>query len=245
MLRKDIKKALSRSLDPAEIAKFDTMATEWRNPTGAYHVIHAFNAARLGWLFKVLAPGKSMHLLDVGCATGLVSEAFARQGVRVKGIDASERNITLARTCARRAGLPITYAVATPEDIATATPATYSHVLALEVVEHVADANLFLDAVFRCAKPGGTVVIATLNRTWRSWLLGIIMAEYILGWLPRHTHAWHKFVKPQDIDTLAATHGFTCVAHTGFTFHPLRWRWVPVHSRAVNYINVYQSSPQA
>lgn len=241
MLRKDTKRLLAASVSPEQSAKFNVMATEWRNPHGAFKVVHAFNAARLQWLFNALnLPQTPQNVLDVGCATGLVAEAFAQQGHTVMGIDVAERNILLARTCAANAGLGITYTLAAPEDLAATTPQTYNIVLALEVVEHVENLESFLNAVFRCAHPQGTVVIATLNRTWQSWLIGIVVAEYVLRWLPKGTHSWQHFVTPAQLAKAAAQHGFQPVAQTGFTFNPLRWRWQTTSSLAVNYMQLFK-----
>ncbi len=242
MLRKDTKRLLPSSVKATEAAKFNAMAAEWRNPSGAFKVVHAFNATRLEWLFKKLESTlrHQQKVLDVGCATGLVSEAFAQRGHTVKGIDVAERNITIARTCAQKAGLTIDYQLEAPEETAATTPAAYDIVLALEVVEHVEDLEAFLDAVFRCVTPQGTVVLATLNRTWLSWVIGIVMAEYVLRWLPKGTHSWHHFVTPKQLDAAAARHSLSCVAQTGITFNPIRWRWQTTRSLAVNYMKLYR-----
>lgn len=244
MLRKDTRRGFSPSHDLAEIAKFDAMAAAWRDPDGAYRVVHAFNRARVTWLTGVLeclvGPMATTHprLLDVGCATGLVSEAMAVRGAQVTGIDAAARNVALAQACAAKAGLAVDYRVALPEELAGEG---YRIVLALEVVEHVLDKDAFLRAVFACAAQDGVVAIATLNRTLLSWLIGIVMAEYVLRWLPKGTHDWRSFVKPSEIDRIAAASGYGRVAETGFTFNPLRWRWQTVKSLSVNYMLVYQS----
>ena len=241
MLRKDIPRTFTPSLDPAEVARFNALAAQWRNPDGVFRAVHAFNRARVAWLVRSLGPlaPAERKIIDVGCATGLVSEELARLGGEVTGIDASERNIAIAQTCAREAGLDITYEVATPEKMAGDKPCHYTHALALEVVEHVADVTAFLDGVFGCVRPDGRVVVATLNRTWRSWLLGIVLAEYVLKWLPRGTHEWARFVTPQELDRIAARHGFVREVQTGLIFNPFAWRWTTMRSLAVNYMIVY------
>lgn len=238
MLRKDLHKPFTSSADPREIAKFNATAAEWRSPTGAYRVVHAFNAMRLNWLFKTI--GQPSTLLDAGCATGLVSEAFCRRGTFVTGIDVAERNIQIARQCAHQSGLDIDYRLATPEETAALQPQHFDAVLALEVAEHVQNLDGFVDALFTCVKPSGMVAIATLNRTWQSWFIGIFMAEHVLGWLPKGTHAWQNFVKPETLDSAAARFGFERVAQSGVTFNPFRWRWQLSHNLNVNYMVVYR-----
>jgi 2-polyprenyl-6-hydroxyphenyl methylase/3-demethylubiquinone-9 3-methyltransferase len=144
----------------------------------------------------------------------------------------------IARTCAKKAGLAIEYRLATPEEVAMEGTVKYQIVLALEVVEHVEDLPVFLDALFGCARKDGTVVVATLNRTRRSWLTGIWLAEHVLGWLPKGTHSWDKFVKPAELDVVAQKYGFRRVRETGLTFNPLKWKWVTTRSLAVNYMIV-------
>ena len=248
MLRKDIKKPLPSGVDAQEIAKFNAMASAWRDPQGAFRVVHAFNKARLAWLQTTLAKllnvkdFKDIKLLDAGCATGLVSERFAQVGAIVTGIDAAERNIEIARQCAQLAGLDIDYQLATPEEYAQSSPQSYDLVFALEVVEHVADLPSFLDALFRCVKPDGLVVIATLNRTWLAWLLSIVMAEYVLGWLPKGTHDWRRFVTPKELDACANRHNFSRIAETGLGLKPWRRQWATVRSLSANYMVVYRQA---
>ena len=243
------KHAPTPTISPAERAKFNALATEWHNPNGAFKQVHAFNQARLEWLFNLLrttalwptptsAPPhkKAPTVLDIGCAAGLVCEAFAKQGFCVHGVDAAARNIEIARAHAAQHNLPLTYTHALAEE----TTGQHDVVLCLEVVEHVENLPAFLNAAAARVKPGGYWVLATLNRTVLSYVLAIFMAEYVLRWLPRGTHSWRMFVKPATLRRVAAQHGFAERASTGLSFNPLTWRWNPTRSLMVNYMLVFQ-----
>lgn len=251
MLRKDILKSRrpGDTADPAEVARFEALADEWWNPAGAFRTVHAFNAARVAWLSEALPPLfdrrqdsarplDGLRLLDVGCGAGLVCEPMARLGAQVTGIDAAERNVRVATRHAEKAGLAIAYRQALPETL-VAEGERFDLVLSLEVVEHVADVEAFLAALAGLTAPGGAVVIGTLNRTARSFALAIVGAEYVLGWLPRGTHDWRRFVRPDDVDRALAAHGLAPVAKQGLVFDPLRWRWRASPDLAVNYLAVY------
>jgi 2-polyprenyl-6-hydroxyphenyl methylase/3-demethylubiquinone-9 3-methyltransferase len=176
--------------------------------------------------------------LDVGCGAGLVAEPMARLGAAVVGIDASARNVAIAERHARAGGLDITYRNALPEALGS-EGRTYDIVLSLEVVEHVADLDAFLDACARLLAPGGVMVIGTLNRTLRSFAVAIVGAEYVLRWLPRGTHDWRKFVQPVELTDRLAASGLVPVAETGVVFDPLRRRWNIRPDMAVNYLAAF------
>ncbi len=248
MLRKDERKGVKPTADAAEVAKFNALAEEWWKPGGAFKVVHEFNAARVQYLSQQLpalsgrcpireAPLSGLRLLDAGCGAGLVSEPMARLGAEVTGIDASERNVMVARHHAEQAGAAVSYRHALPEDL-VAEGAAFDIVLSLEVVEHVADAGSFLAAIGRLVKPGGLAVIGTLNRTPQSYVKAIIGAEYVLRWLPRGTHAWGKFVRPEEVAGHLAPLGFGVVETKGVALNPLTFRWSVNDDTSVNYLKV-------
>jgi 2-polyprenyl-6-hydroxyphenyl methylase/3-demethylubiquinone-9 3-methyltransferase len=250
VLRKDELKAAKPTADAEEIERFNRLADEWWKPDGAFKVVHAFNDARIGYLSQQLPafsgrcplrdkPLAGLKLLDAGCGAGLVSEPMARLGADVTGIDASERNVMVARQHADRAGLAIDYRHALPEDLAS-EDGGYDIVLSLEVVEHVADVKGFLEAIGRLVKPGGTLVIGTLNRTPQSYLKAILGAEYVLRWLPRGTHDWRKFVAPGELDGHLTPLGFRTVDCRGVALSPLTFRWSINADTSVNYMQIHQ-----
>lgn len=248
MLRKDELKGAKPTADAAEVARFNALADEWWKPDGAFKVVHAFNAVRVQYLSQQLPalsgrcpirdkPLAGLRLLDAGCGAGLVAEPMARLGSDVTGIDASERNVMVARHHAEQAGIGIDYRHALPEDLVGEASA-FDIVLSLEVVEHVADVATFLAAIGRLVKPGGLMVIGTLNRTPQSYVKAIIGAEYVLGWLPRGTHAWSKFVRPDEVVGHLARLGFSQVELKGVALNPLNFRWSVGQDTSVNYLQV-------
>jgi 2-polyprenyl-6-hydroxyphenyl methylase/3-demethylubiquinone-9 3-methyltransferase len=253
VLRKDERKTARPTADPEEVERFNRLAAEWWKPDGAFKVVHAFNAARVGYLSRRLPelfgrdPGSPMPLdglalLDAGCGAGLVSEPMASLGAGVLGIDASERNIMVARTHAGQSGVGIEYRHALPEDL-HADAARYDIVLSLEVVEHVADVGAFLAAIGDLVKPGGILVIGTLNRTPQSYVKAIVGAEYVLGWLPRGTHDWHRFVTPQELETHLVPLRFQTLDCRGVALNPLSFRWRINTDTTVNYLQIFRRAP--
>lgn len=251
MLRKDIRKsAQAGTADPEEIARFDALADEWWKPDGAFKVIHAFNAVRVRHLTQRLPallgtdatarrPLDGKSVLDVGCAAGLVTEPISRLGADVTGIDAALRNILVARRHAEATGAPVRYRHALPEDLAD-EPKRFDVVMSLEVVEHVGDLHAFLRAIARLVAPGGILVIGTLNRTLRAYVKAIIGAEHVLRWLPRGTHDWRKFVKPDELALELRTHGFTVEEHAGVVLNPLTMRWRIANDCSVTYLQFHR-----
>lgn len=235
------------SVDPAEIARFAAMAEEWWNPDGKFRPLHKFNPIRLQLIRDRLAahfgrdplqpaPLTGLRLLDIGCGGGLIAEPLARLGASVTGIDAADRNIRVATIHARQMGLDIDYRHAAAEELAAAGEA-YDAVLALEIVEHVADLNSFLGACTRLVKPDGLLTVATLNRTPQAYLLAIVGAEYVMRWLPRGTHDWRKFVRPAELAAALRPHGGQVREFTGVAYNPLSDSWRVTDDLAVNYMS--------
>jgi 2-polyprenyl-6-hydroxyphenyl methylase / 3-demethylubiquinone-9 3-methyltransferase len=240
----------SASIDPAEIAKFSAIAAEWWDPAGKFAPLHKFNPVRLGFIrdqaaahfgrdARSLRPFEGLSLLDIGCGGGLLSEPMARLGFVVTGADASERNIGTARAHAAQSGLGIDYRATTAEDLA-AEELSFDVVLNMEVVEHVADVTAYLAACTALVKPGGLTFVATMNKTLKSLALAKIGAEYVLGWLPRGTHDWNRFIPPAEIRTSLEESGLTILKTQGVSFDPLGWDWKLSSDVDVNYMVVAQ-----
>jgi 2-polyprenyl-6-hydroxyphenyl methylase/3-demethylubiquinone-9 3-methyltransferase len=238
--------ATAASIDPAEIARFSAMADEWWDPQGKFRPLHALNPCRLQFIRDRLAghfgraalepaPLAGLRLLDIGCGGGLISEPMARLGATVVGLDASDRNIAVARLHAEQMGLAIDYRCAAAEDLAAAGEA-FDVVLALEIIEHVADLASFVAACTRLVRPGGAAVFSTLNRTPQSYLLGIVGAEYVLRWLPVGTHQWGRFVRPSELAAALRPHGLTITAMDGMSYQPIQQRWRLTKDLSVNYL---------
>ncbi|WP_422368743.1 bifunctional 2-polyprenyl-6-hydroxyphenol methylase/3-demethylubiquinol 3-O-methyltransferase UbiG [Pelagibius sp.] len=235
------------SVDPEEIAKFTAMAEAWWDPDGKFRPLHRFNPVRLEYIRDRLCrhfgrnpkeerPLAGLRLLDIGCGGGLLSEPLARLGAEMTGLDAAEKNIRIAALHAAESKLDIDYRHATAEDLAAAGD-TFDAVLNMEVVEHVADVDSFLGASAALVRPGGVMIVATLNRTPKSFLLAIVGAEYVLRWLPRGTHEWRRFVRPSELSQGLRRAGLEIAEMTGVAFNPLtdRWRLAP-RDLDVNYM---------
>jgi 2-polyprenyl-6-hydroxyphenyl methylase / 3-demethylubiquinone-9 3-methyltransferase len=234
------------SVDPAEVARFSALAESWWDPLGKLRPLHRLNpvriayvrdkaAARFGRDAKGERPLHGLDLLDIGCGGGLLAEPMARLGARVVGIDASERNIGVARAHAEGGGLAIDYRAATAEALAAAGE-RFDIVLAMEVVEHVADVSAFLAACCALMKPGGMMVVATLNRTPQSFAFAILAAELLLGWLPRGTHDWRKFLRPSELAAALRRCGARITELVGVRYSPLTDRFALGADLSVNYM---------
>ena len=236
---------MTSTASPDEIAKFSAMADSWWDPSGAFQPLHKFNPARIRFVRDRLAahfgrdaldrPGAGLSLLDIGCGGGLIAEPMARLGFRVTGIDAAEKNVGVARLHAERSALDITYENAAPEDL-LARGAQFNVVLALEVVEHVADVDVFLKASADLVAPGGVLIAATLNRTLKALMLAKIGAEYILRWVPAGTHDWKKFVKPSALTRGLRHGGLTVTELAGMSYDVLNDSWRASKDLDVNYL---------
>jgi 2-polyprenyl-6-hydroxyphenyl methylase/3-demethylubiquinone-9 3-methyltransferase len=235
------------TVDPAEIERFARIADEWWDPRGKFAPLHRLNPVRLGFIRDRAAShwqrdalsGRPLHglsVLDIGCGGGLLCEPMARLGGEVTGIDAAERNIATARVHAAGQGLAIDYRTATAEAMAE-NGAQFDIVLALEIVEHVADVELFLNCVGRLARPGGLVFLSTLNRTAKAWALAVAGAEYVLRWLPRGTHDWRKFLKPSEAVRGLRNAGVEAQEIVGVVYSPLSRAWsLNTRDLDVNYM---------
>ncbi len=234
------------TVDPAEVRKFDRLAADWWNPKGSMAPLHKLNPVRLAYVrdaavshfgldARSLAPLAGRTVLDVGCGAGLLSEPMARLGAQATGLDPAEANIAVALRHAADAGLAIDYRAATLESVVAAGE-RFDLVLALEVVEHVADVKRFVADCVRAVAPGGLLIMSTLNRTLKSFALAIVGAEYVLRWLPRGTHDWEKFVTPKELSDAIAAAGFSAGEPTGVIYDPLGDRWKLSRDAGVNYM---------
>ncbi|MEM8631849.1 MAG: bifunctional 2-polyprenyl-6-hydroxyphenol methylase/3-demethylubiquinol 3-O-methyltransferase UbiG [Pseudomonadota bacterium] len=239
--------AYDGTIDPKEVEKFEAMAADWWNPDGRLKPLHQMNPCRLDYVTAQIAaetgrdlrdarPFEGLRFLDIGCGGGLLSEPMARLGATILGADAAAANIEVARVHATQSGLAIDYRHTTAEALAEAGE-TFEAVLAMEIVEHVADPAAFLSACGAMVKPGGLLIASTLNRTAKSYALAIIGAEYILGWLPRGTHNWQAFPTPDELAAQMAQAGVTVVDRKGFVFDPFGGAWsVSERDLSVNYV---------
>ena len=238
--------AEATTIDPEDVARFSAIADEWWDPDGKFKPLHRFNPIRLQYIrdrmcahfgrdTQSLRPFEGLRFLDVGCGGGLISEPLTRMGATVTGIDASERNIGTARVHAEQSGLDIDYRATTVEELA-ASGETFDAVISMEVVEHVADVDLFLDGCAALMDTNGAIVLATLNRTPKSFAFGIVGAEYVMRWLPRGTHDWKKFVRPSELARGLRRNRVAVEDISGLTFNPLTNAWRISNDVSVNYV---------
>lgn len=235
--------------DPAELARFNALAKMWWNPQGPMWPLHVMNRFRVQVILDVLAqqgridrnkdwPLSGLKVLDIGCGGGILSEALARLGADVTGIDLAEGNIRIAQEHATSQGLHIEYRY---QDVTTLQE-SFDLIFNMEVVEHVGDLPAFMAACYRNLKPGGITFVSTLNKTPLSFLFAIIGAEYVLRLLPKGTHEWRKFVPPATLDALLLSSGVNTFWRTGIRFNPFRRRFSLQRSMAVSYMLAAQKS---
>ena len=236
------------TINAQEVEHYEALADTWWDRAGPFWPLHRLNELRVDAILAALTdcfgldadsdrPLAGLRVLDVGCGGGILSESMARLGADVTGIDVVEKNIAIADLHARQQNLDIRYLYRSPE-IMAATGATFDVVLNMEVVEHVADLPAFMRACNRMTRPGGVMIVATINRTLLAWLFAIVGAEYVLRWLPRGTHRWRDFRKPQEIERLWRTDGLTTLAATGVAVNPITRSFKLTQNRKVNYMLV-------
>jgi 2-polyprenyl-6-hydroxyphenyl methylase/3-demethylubiquinone-9 3-methyltransferase len=240
--------AAGASVDPDEVGRFAAMAAEWWDPNGKFRPIHKFNPVRLQFIREAavdhfsldpaaMSPFDGLRVVDIGCGGGLLAEPVARLGALVTGIDAAADNIGTAAAHAAQSGLDIDYRCMTAEALLE-EGAQYDMVLNMEVVEHVADRDGFLATSAALMKPGGLMIVATLNRTAKSFALAIVGAEYVLRWLPRGTHDWRRFVRPSELARGLRDGGAQVSRFAGVTYSPLTDKWRITRDLDVNYMAV-------
>lgn len=234
------------TIDQVEVDRFSAMAAEWWDPTGKFKPLHKINPVRLAYIRdhvsahfgrdpKAHRPLEGLRILDIGCGGGLLSEPVAKMGAQVLGADASERNIGIASTHAAQTGVKVDYRAVTAEALAAAGE-TFDVVLNMEVVEHVADVEFFISTCASMVRPGGLMLVSTINRTFKAAALAIVGAEYVLGWLPRGTHQYEKLVRPEELEAPLAKSGMEVVEMKGVFFNPLQNQWNLSADIDVNYM---------
>ncbi|MBB6091932.1 2-polyprenyl-6-hydroxyphenyl methylase/3-demethylubiquinone-9 3-methyltransferase [Povalibacter uvarum] len=208
--------------DPAEIARFDATAQRWWDPHGEFRPLHVLNPVRLDYIDARVGGLRGKRVLDVGCGGGLLSEAMARRGAEVTGIDLGTATIEVAELHALQSNLTIRYIRESAEVHAAHSPGAYDVVTCLEMLEHVPEPASVLAALRTLVKPGGEVVISTLNRNLKSWLLAIVGAEYVLGLLERGTHTYSRFIRPAELSRWARAAHLDLVDITGLDYDAFR-----------------------
>ena len=234
----------TNTINKKEIEKFSKIAEEWWNPEGKFKPLHKFNPIRISYIkeniietFKLenkKNPLKDIKILDVGCGGGLLSEPMCRLGATVTGIDASDKNINVAKIHSQKDNLKINYFCSSPEKFKIDDK--FDVILNMEIVEHVEDVNLFLSSCNKLLKKNGIMFVATLNKTLKSYFFAIIGAEYILRWLPIGTHEWEKFLKPEDLISIQKKNNLKLDKLNGMNFNFLKDKWSVGDDKSVNYI---------
>jgi len=238
------------TVDPDEVARFSRLAGKWWDPHGEMAMLHKFNPVRLAYIRdaacrrfdrdpRQLGCLAGLRILDIGCGGGILCEPLARLGAAMVGVDPAPANIAAARLHATESGLAINYRAATVEALADAAE-RFDLVLAMEVVEHVADMGLFVRRCAEMVQPGGIMAVATINRTLKSFALAIVGAEYVLHWLPRGTHRWEKFVTPDELAAALEVCGLAVIDETGMIYELLADRWRLSSDMDVNYMMIAQ-----
>ena len=232
------------SVNKKEIEKFSKMATEWWNPSGKFEPLHKFNPIRIKYIkeniirnFKLKIkkkPLEKINILDIGCGGGLLSEPMTRLGATVTGIDASNKNINIAKLHAKKNKLKINYLCSSPENLKIKKK--FDVILNMEIIEHVDDINFFISSCSKLLKKNGLMFIATLNKTLKSYVFAIIGAEYVLRWLPIGTHDWEKFVRPEDLRKILSKNNLMLDKLDGMNFNIIKDEWSVSTDTSINYI---------
>ena len=232
------------SVNKKEIEKFSKMAAEWWNPNGKFKPLHKFNPIRIQYIkeniinsFKLKVKQKPLdkiNILDIGCGGGLLSEPMTRMGANVTGIDASSKNINIAKLHAKKNKLKINYFCSSPEKLKIQKK--FDVILNMEIVEHVDDINFFINSCSKLLKKNGIMFVATLNKTLKSYMFAIIGAEYVLRWLPIGTHDWEKFVRPEDLKKILNKNNLKLAKLDGMNFNVIKDEWNISSDTSVNYI---------
>ena len=237
----------NNTINKKEIEKFSRIAEEWWDPEGKFKPLHKFNPIRISYIkeniiktFKINdqeKPLKKLKILDIGCGGGLLSEPMSRLGADVTGIDASEKNIQVAKLHAKKNSLNINYFATSPENFNT--DIKFDVILNMEIIEHVEDINFFLESCSSLLRKGGIMFVATINKTLKSYLFAIIGAEYILRWLPIGTHEWEKFVNPNDLINISKKYNLNLENLDGMKFNIVKNEWSLSSDKSVNYIGKF------
>ena len=238
------------TINKNEIEKFSKMADEWWDPNGKFKPLHKFNPIRIKYIKESIieefnledtdsVPLKGIKILDIGCGGGLLSEPMCRLGADVTGIDASSKNIEIAKIHAEKNNLKIKYICTSPEKI---KDTQYDVILNMEIIEHVENVDLFLKSSVSLLNKKSLMFVATLNKTLKSYLFAIIGAEYVLRWLPIGTHEWEKFVKPRDLEDMLTNHGMKLIKTDGVKFNPILDKWSLSKDTSINYISKYSKN---
>ena len=232
------------SVNKKEIEKFSKMASEWWDPNGKFKPLHKFNPIRIRYIkeniiqnFKLKnnkKPLEKINILDIGCGGGLLSEPMQRLGANVTGIDASIKNIKIAKLHAKKNKLNIKYLCTYPEKLKVKKK--FDVILNMEIVEHVEDVKFFLESCSKLLKKNGLMFVATINKTLKSYVFAIVGAEYVLRWLPVGTHEWEKFVKPEDLKNILKNHSLVLNKLDGMNFNLIKDEWNISKDTSVNYI---------
>ena len=232
------------SVNKKEIEKFSEMASEWWDPEGKFKPLHKFNPIRIKYIKDNIIknfrqknkdkPLLGINILDIGCGGGLLSEPMSRMGADVTGIDASDKNIQIAKLHSKKNKLKINYLCSSPEKLKTKEK--FDVILNMEIVEHVEDIDFFLKSCSKLLKKNGLMFVATINKTFKSYIFAIIGAEYILRWLPIGTHEWEKFVKPEDLKKSLIKYDLSLNKLDGMNFNIIKDRWSISRDLSVNYI---------
>ena len=235
------------SANKKEIEKFSKIANEWWDPEGKFKPLHKFNPIRIKYIkeniinsLKLKNKTKSLHgvnILDIGCGGGLLCEPMSRMGANVTGIDASDKNIKIAKLHSKKNKLNINYLCSTPEKLKVKKK--FDVILNMEIVEHVEDIDLFLKSSSKLLKKNGLMFVATINKTLKSYIFAIVGAEYVLRWLPIGTHEWDKFVKPEDLKKILVKYNLSAKKFDGMNFNILKDEWDISTDLSVNYIGKF------